>query len=279
MLLPGCNAGSVISRKTGQRTAVHPAQIVGDLHERYGQRAQMSRNSTAVSCEASAAKKSRAGRRSSDVRADKCAATFAANCGFALMPVPTAVPPWARACSRGRHPCSRATPSSSCVRQAPISCPSVMGMASIRCVRPVLTVSPTSAAFRPKRLDQFHQGGQQCFGKRERRAQVDGGGDDVVAALAAVDVVVRMDRRGHAACIRRCKMCDDLVGIHVAARARARLEHVDRKLRVVTAFRDLERCALDREAAHLVELAEFDVGRRRSPLDQAERPDEAARQG
>ncbi len=41
MLLPGCSAGSCELGETRERPAVHPAQVVGDLHERDRQRAQL----------------------------------------------------------------------------------------------------------------------------------------------------------------------------------------------------------------------------------------------
>ena len=79
------------------------------------------------------------------------------------MPVPTAVPPCARQCSRGRHDCGCARSTSSiCVRQPPSSWPSVIGIASIRCVRPVFTVSPTSAALRPIVSDSSCSAGSSC---------------------------------------------------------------------------------------------------------------------
>src|SRR5580698_10602177 len=68
------------------------------------------------------------------------------NCGCALMPVPTAVPPCASCSSRGRVASSRASPFSIWVRQPDSSCDSVTGMASIRCVRPVLTMPLTSTS-------------------------------------------------------------------------------------------------------------------------------------
>ena len=60
------------------------------------------------------------------------------------MPVPTAVPPCARASRRGSTDLSRAAPLSIWVRQPDNSCASVTGMASIRCVRPVFTTPATS---------------------------------------------------------------------------------------------------------------------------------------
>ena len=63
------------------------------------------------------------------------------------------------------------------------------------------------------------------------RGEVDGGREDVVRALAHVDVVVRVH-------VLAGEGGDDLVGVHVRARARAGLEDVDRELVVVLAARD-----------------------------------------
>ena len=60
--------------------------------------------------------------------------------------VPTAVPPCASARKRGSTDCRRARPASSCAAQPPSSWPTVIGIASIKCVRPVLTTPPNSAA-------------------------------------------------------------------------------------------------------------------------------------
>src|SRR4051812_27869962 len=70
---------------------------------------------------------------------------------------------------------------------------------------------------------------------------------------------------------------DHLVGIHVGAGAGAGLEHVERELRIVPAFRHFERGLLDGRGALGVETVEIEIRRRRGPLDQPERADELAR--
>jgi hypothetical protein len=166
-----------------QRTAVHPAQVVRDLHQRHGQRAQVAGQLDRRVLRGEAAKKSRRGAG----RVPVCAATAARHLRgklrVALMPVPTAVPPCASACSRGRQPCSARCRPRPATRHAPSSWPSVSGIASIRCVRPVLTTSPTSAALRARvSMSSFSAGSSAptC----ERGADVDHGRNHVVAALA-----------------------------------------------------------------------------------------------
>ena len=68
----------------------------------------------------------------------------------------------------------------------------------------------------------------------DQRAQMDGARDHVVAALAHVDVIVRMHRLAER--LAR-EVRDHLVDVHVGAGAAARLEHVDRKLIVRVAER------------------------------------------
>ena len=79
------------------------------------------------------------------------AISFATRCpksAGAFKPVPTAVPPRASSCRWGMAAsmCSRQW--SSCETQPDISWPSVIGTASWRCVRPILTMPANSLAFR-----------------------------------------------------------------------------------------------------------------------------------
>jgi hypothetical protein len=162
MLLPGCSAGRDISLNPASGPLFIQRRSLAIFIRLTASVRNWPDSSTAVSCAASEAKKSRLGRRSRLVCFDSRAAARAANSGGALIPVPTAVPPSASACSRGRDACRRAMPSSTWVRQAPISCASVSGIASIRCVRPVLTVSPTSAALRASVSDNSFSAGSRC---------------------------------------------------------------------------------------------------------------------
>ena len=100
------------------------------------------------------------------------------------------------------------------------------------------------------------------------------GGNDVVRALAHVDVIVGM--HGNAG-VAAGEVRDHLVGIHVGAGAGAGLEDVEREVRVVTAFRDFQRRLLDGRSALGIQAVEVEIRGRRRPLDQAERADELAR--
>ena len=95
------------------------------------------------------------------------------------------------------------------------------------------------------------------------RGEMDRGREDVVRALAHVDVVVRVH-------VLAGQGRDDLVGIHVRARARARLEDVDRELVVVLATRD--RIAGYGNPLRLlrVEQSELRIGAGSGGLDPAE---------
>ena len=116
----------------------------------------------------------------------------APNSGCALMPVPTAVPPCARPVSRGSAPLSlkmllrSARPSRrSPDRASPASHPSGACGRSSRCRRPT---SPSCSIVSCR----CSSAGSSSLRDRERRAHVDRGRDHVVAALAHVDVIVRM---------------------------------------------------------------------------------------
>ena len=114
-----------------------------------------------------------------------------------------------------------------------------------------------------QRRGQRLEGGKQVVLDLAERREVDGRGEDVVRALAHVDVVVRVhvvagERRDH------------LVRVHVRARARAGLEDVDRKLVVVLALGDRVAGGGDPLGLLGVEQAEVGVRTRGGGLDPAE---------
>ena len=76
-------------------------------------------------------------------------------------------------------------------------------------------------------LFQGRHGGQQFLVQCEYGADVNGGRDDVIAALSEVDLIVGV----HAASQRSaCEMRDDLVHVHVGAGTRPGLIDINRKL-------------------------------------------------
>ena len=95
------------------------------------------------------------------------------------------------------------------------------------------------------------------------RGEVDGRREDVVRALAHVDVVVRVD-------VVTGERCDHLVGVHVRARARAGLEDVDRELVVVVAVGDRVAGGGDPLGLLGVQQPELGVRARGGGLDPAE---------
>jgi len=72
-------------------------------------------------------------------------------------------------------------------------------------------------------------------------------------------------------------MRDHLVRIHIAAGAGSSLKHIDGEMRIVLAFRNLERGALDRFRQIRRERFQFGVGVCSTPFDQSERSNEGAR--
>ncbi|MOA13766.1 hypothetical protein D3C78_1338290 [compost metagenome] len=82
-------------------------------------------------------------------------------------------------------------------------------------------------------LHQVQQRRQQLLMQGQGSADMNAGGDDVVAALAAIDVVVRVDRLSQQAA---GEGGDHFVGVHVGAGAGAGLEDIHRKMVHETAF-------------------------------------------
>ena len=76
-----------------------------------------------------------------------------------------------------------------------------------------------------------------------QRGEMDGGGDDVVAGLAAIDVVVGMNRFVAAFAAEHFDgaIGDDLVGVHVGRGAGAGLENIHDELVVPLAVNDFLR--------------------------------------
>lgn len=110
------------------------------------------------------------------------------------------------------------------------------------------------------------------------RRDVHRGRDHVVARLAVVDVVVRVD---DAVADLRARdlggaVGDDLVCVHVRRGAGACLEHVDRELVVVVAGDDFVGGSDDRVGGVVIDEAQIAVGLRGGLLDDAERADEPA---
>ncbi len=67
-------------------------------------------------------------------------------------------------------------------------------MASIRCVRPVLTTPASSSALMSSVSARCSKRRYQLLECHQRGADLDGGRDHVVGTLAHVHVIVRMDR-------------------------------------------------------------------------------------
>ena len=103
-------------------------------------------SSTSESRLAWASKGSRGAEISMPMSFETSARTFSANSGCVLRPVPVAVPPRGSWPTRPRVARTRSAPSSICAAYPANSWPSVTGTASIRCVRPVFTMSSNSVA-------------------------------------------------------------------------------------------------------------------------------------
>ena len=160
-----------------------------------------------------------------------------ANRGGALRPVPTAVPPRGSSPRRGSTSSRRSRASSTWRAQPAASWPKVTGAASIRWVRPALTVR-TWRAGQPAQLGvQVVEGGDQLPDDHPAGGQPQRGREHVVRRLGGVDVVVGVHRPAEAL---GGHVGQHLVGVHVGARAGAGLEDVEREV-VVEARRRTSR--------------------------------------
>jgi hypothetical protein len=117
---------------------------------------------------------------------------------------------------------------------------------------------------------QFAERRQQGGFDHRYRGDVHDRRKDIVRRLAAVYVVIRVDRRAGQL---RCQIGNDLVGVHVGLRSRAGLEHDQRELAVMRAGDDRVGGAYDRPDLVLRQLTEPSVDQRRRLLDHTQRAD------
>ncbi len=96
---------------------------------------------TTASCAANWANLFSALTKLSPVMLDISSATSWENSGCVFRPVPTAVPPKASSNKSSSAKSNRRKSASNCETQPDTSCPRVRGTASMRCVRPILTIS------------------------------------------------------------------------------------------------------------------------------------------
>ncbi|MNY01482.1 hypothetical protein D3C86_1340150 [compost metagenome] len=123
-------------------------------------------------------------------------------------------------------------------------------------------------------LHQMRQRRQQLFMERQCCADVNGGRDDVVAALPAVDVIVGVHRLAQQAAGQRG---DHFVGVHVRAGTGTGLEHIHREVLHEIAFEQALGCVDDGFALGFADLLELDVGAGGRCLGQDQRADELNR--
>jgi len=139
-------------------------------------------------------------------------------------PVPTAVPPSGKfvglpSTLRGSAP---PTPPP-CLEYPLNSCPSRIGTASCRCVRPILTISWNCAAFDSSEICNRPIAGRQATVRRLGSGDMDRRRNHVVAGLSAIHIVIRG--------ALRARPGDHLIGVHISRGAAAGLEDVQHELR------------------------------------------------
>ena len=126
-----------------------------------------------------------------------------------------------------------------------------------------------------ERRSEVRQRRQEVTFDRHQSRDVQRGRDHVVAALAEVDVVVRVDLLSQQLA---GAVGDHLVGIHVGAGSAAGLKHVDGKLGVPRAIGDLAGRALDRARQVRGQQPESRIHARGGNLDPPQGVEERRRQ-
>ncbi|SAJ12238.1 Uncharacterised protein [Enterobacter cloacae] len=136
---PGCSASSSISPSPASGPEFIQRRSLASFIRVTARVFNWPDAATAVSCEPIRAKKSSPGRNANPVRSFSSWLKRSANRGWALIPVPTAVPPCANCCKAGST-LSMCTPACrTCCAQPPSTWLMRTGIASIRWVRPVFT--------------------------------------------------------------------------------------------------------------------------------------------
>ena len=141
---PGCSAGSSTSASPASGPEFIQRRSLPIFISATASALYWPDSSTRSSCAEMPSKVFSACPNFTPVAAASALATPLPNLGWALMPVPIAVPPIGRRRTRLRLSSIRACADSSCADHVPNSCAKVSGIASIRCVRPVLTVLPSA---------------------------------------------------------------------------------------------------------------------------------------
>ena len=193
----------------------------------------------------------------------------AANSGWALIPVPTAVPPSGTVRSSSRAACARRIASSTWPAYPANSWPSRIGVASWRWVRPVLTMPQNSSALAASARLELDERGDQLLLDRDRTGRAGGRSGSTSFELwqrLTSSLGWTFDPSRAAAMWR-----DDLVHVGVGRGARAGLVDVDGELGVVPAVGDLARRGGDRLGLRGVEQAEALVRLGRGELDERQR--------
>jgi hypothetical protein len=270
MLLPGCNAGSLSSANPA--SGPDPAQIVGDLEQRHRERAQLAR---ILDRSVLRAHRREVVRRGLEWQRRKRAQFFDEARREFLVRVDAGADGRAALRQRQQARFARAQPLD---RVFDLRAPAGHFLSQrhrrrIHEVRAPGLEDRTPGAFLARNgVAQQFERRQQLAAGREHRAHVHRARDHVVAALAHVDVVVRMDRAAER--LRR-EPRDDLVRVHVGAGAAAGLEYVERELLVVLTTGNLQRGIGDGGGNVFRQQVQFGVGARRGGLDQRDGGDES----
>jgi len=133
-----------------------------------------------------------------------------------------------------------------------------------------------------QRIAEDLQLGEEAMRDLLRRADVHGRRERVIGGLAAVHMIIRMDRifgPNHAAENFDRLIRDDFVGVHIGLRARTCLPDGEREVIVELAFGHIRRGLDNRVFDFGVEIVGLKIRNRGRAFDDAQRADEGGRHG
>ena len=160
--LPGSLAGSLSSAKPARGPEPSRRRSLASFISATASVFSAPDSATSGSCPASAANLLGALTSGRPVSAASSAAIASAKPGGALRPVPTAVPPWASSHTAGRVARIACAAVFNCATKADSSWPKLIGVASIRCVRPVLSTPAWRSACMARPFDSSVSAGRSA---------------------------------------------------------------------------------------------------------------------
>ena len=139
---------------------------------------------------------------------------------------------------------------------------------------------PEFFRLRLERVLQFFQGWEKTIFQLFGRADVDRRGNDIVARLSHVDVIVGVNvlaGSNRFALELSTAVCDHFIGVRVRAGSRAGLKNIERKMIVEFSLRDFLGRLHDQSRALCIQQTKIVIGLCGRPFDQPQRANKRPR--